>query len=161
MQSTTLKAGQQETVTAFPDDGLGNAGLLKPGSVPVWASSDPTIATVAAAADGLSAVLAGIAPGSATITVDGVSSFADSDGPQVVCFAGRAPSLEGRGGVSVMLTTCENLLPVSSCFSPRCLPRSRRRARSRSTGRPALHRASRGTTSTRESARPHLHPLDA
>lgn len=38
--------------------------------VPVWASSDETVLSVVAAADGLSAVISTVAPGTARITVD-------------------------------------------------------------------------------------------
>ena len=48
-------------------DASGNARQLF--GVPVWASSDETILTVAAAADGMSAVVQTVAPGTARISV--------------------------------------------------------------------------------------------
>jgi len=76
MASTSLAAGQSEVVTATPEDSNGNTALLETGNVPTWESSDITIATVAAASDGLSAKLTGVKAGSCTVTVDGISSFA-------------------------------------------------------------------------------------
>lgn len=52
--------------------------------VPVWASSDETVLTVAAAADGLSALVSSVAPGTARVTVS-----ADADlGAGVIPIAG-------------------------------------------------------------------------
>jgi len=59
-------------------DALGN--VAAPNDVPAWASSDETVASVAAAADGLSAVVTVVgAEGASLITVDSI----DADGTDI------------------------------------------------------------------------------
>lgn len=65
----TLTDSQQATITLSPVDAKGAPASLD--GAPVWASSDETIATVAAATDGLSAVLTSIRPGTCTVTATG------------------------------------------------------------------------------------------
>lgn len=78
LPNTSLTAGQSETVTAIPEDSTGNPGSIAAGSVPTWSSSDSTVASVAPATDGLSALVTAVAAGTVTVTVAGESSFADS-----------------------------------------------------------------------------------
>ena len=64
----TLKANQQVSQTVAYVDSRGNP--VTPGGAPAWASSDPTIVAVVAAADGLSAVASAAGKlGTATVTV--------------------------------------------------------------------------------------------
>ncbi len=65
----TMRDDQQVTLTITPKDKKGKPAQLD--GIPVWASSDETVVTVVAAADGLSAVAAGVAPGSGRVTVTG------------------------------------------------------------------------------------------
>lgn len=69
--STMLTDSQKETLSIAPADKKGFPATLD--GVPVWASSDETIATVDASGDatGLTAVLSGVRPGSCTVTVTG------------------------------------------------------------------------------------------
>jgi hypothetical protein len=73
MQNQNLSPNQTVTVTAAPVDQNGNPGLLNSTTgAPTWGSSNTAIATVAAASNGLSAIVtAGSTPGVATITVSG------------------------------------------------------------------------------------------
>ena len=63
----TLAALWAVVVTAVFEDASG--APRKVVGTPAWASSDTSIATVTPAADGLSASIVGVAPGTATITV--------------------------------------------------------------------------------------------
>jgi hypothetical protein len=61
---------QEVDLSIGPKDREGNPAQLD--GVPTWVSSDPSIVTVTAAADGLSAVAATVGPlGTATVTVTG------------------------------------------------------------------------------------------
>ena len=69
--TTMLTDSQQETLSIQPLDKKGKPAKLD--GVPVWASSDETIATVDASADstGLTAVLTAVSPGDCNVTVSG------------------------------------------------------------------------------------------
>jgi len=71
--------------------------------VPTWASSDDTVLSVAASADGMSAVVDTVAPGTARVTVT-----ADADlGTGVVSVTGVTEDVivaQGVGGVASLLT---------------------------------------------------------
>jgi hypothetical protein len=58
---------QQFTATLAITNAAGGAAAVD--GVPVWASSDETVVSVTAAADGMSAVIPCIAPGTARVTV--------------------------------------------------------------------------------------------
>jgi len=75
MQSTTLVAGQKQHVTANPIDTNGAPGLMlaNPGAFPGPASSDTGVVTVAADTN-LQSTITAVAPGTATVTISGVSS---------------------------------------------------------------------------------------
>jgi glycosyltransferase involved in cell wall biosynthesis len=64
-----LTTGFQSTILASVKTSTGAASTLV--APPNWTSTDPTIVTVTPATDGLSAIIAGIAPGTATVTVTG------------------------------------------------------------------------------------------
>lgn len=71
LTTTAMQTGQQFSMVPMRTDIQGNA---KPFSGrPLWTTSDGTIAAVAAAPDGLSAIVTAVAPGTATITVTGDS----------------------------------------------------------------------------------------
>lgn len=71
--SMTINVIQQVVATAVPVDARGNPGVPTSfSSPPSWSSSDTTVMTVAAAADGLSAVVTAAGKvGSATLSVSG------------------------------------------------------------------------------------------
>lgn len=75
--ATTLNTLQKFTLTATEQDASG--APVPFGSVPVWTSSNEAVATVLAAADGITAVVSSVAIGAATITVtaDGLSASDD------------------------------------------------------------------------------------
>lgn len=69
-QSITMTNSQKATATITPIDAKGQPASVD--GVPVWASSDATILTVTAAADGLSAEVAAVGPlGTAKVSVTG------------------------------------------------------------------------------------------
>lgn len=79
----TMTSTQQLTYTIAPTD---RKGRPAPVENVEWASSNTEVATVTAAADGLSAVVAAVVPGSVTISVT-----ADADmGEGVTSLAGTA-----------------------------------------------------------------------
>ena len=65
----TLTDSQKATLTIQPVDKKGADAALD--GVPVWATSDATVATVEADATGLTAVLTAVRTGSCNITVTG------------------------------------------------------------------------------------------
>lgn len=66
--AATLNTDQHyENVTLSITDSRGRAAAVE--GAPVWASSDETVLTVAAAADGMSASIETVAPGTARVTV--------------------------------------------------------------------------------------------
>jgi hypothetical protein len=65
--SVTLQDTQEVTLTLGLKDSVGNAGIVE--AVPVWSVDDATIASVTPAADGLSAVVAAVGLGAATVSV--------------------------------------------------------------------------------------------
>jgi len=71
LPSVTLTDTQKVTAFANPEDSAGNPGVET--AIPTWASADTTIATVAPASDGLSAVITAVATGSVTINVHGTN----------------------------------------------------------------------------------------
>ena len=62
-----LRDDQQVDLSISPVDKKGKPALVD--GAPVWASSDETVITVSAAADGMSATVVGVAPGSARVSV--------------------------------------------------------------------------------------------
>ncbi len=96
-----MRDDQQATLTISPKDKKGKPALVD--GVPVWASSDETVVTVVPSADGLSAVAAGVAPGSGRIVVtadaDLGSGTVDLTGIlEVTILAGQAASIEVTAG---------------------------------------------------------------
>ena len=82
MGSITLDAGKGATATAAFSDAQGTPQV--PLAPPAWSSSDPTVADVAAAPDGLTAIVTAVAAGSAIITctatnADGVLASGSGD----------------------------------------------------------------------------------
>lgn len=73
--TTTLNTLQKYTLTAQEQDASGASVPF--GSVPVWTSTNEAVATVLAAADGLSAVVSSVGLGIAEIHVsaDGLDAF--------------------------------------------------------------------------------------
>ena len=65
MGSVALTMGQGATASATFTDAQGAHQV--PATPPVWSSSDDAIAGVAAAPDGLTAIITAVAPGGATI----------------------------------------------------------------------------------------------
>lgn len=62
-----MTSTQQATLSLDPRDAKGHPAALD--GVPVWSVADPAVATVTPAADGLSAIVAGVAPGSTQVNV--------------------------------------------------------------------------------------------
>lgn len=81
IEETTMTDSQQETLTIAPVDKKGKPAQLD--GVPVWATSDETVATVDASADptGLNAILSGVAPGSCRVTVTGDADLGSGVSP--------------------------------------------------------------------------------
>lgn len=75
--ASTITNLDQITLTATEVDALGAAVAF--GGVPVWTNSNDAVATVLAAADGITAVVASVAVGTTTVTVsvDGLSATWD------------------------------------------------------------------------------------
>lgn len=73
--TTTLNTLQKYTLTATEQDASG--AVVPFGSVPVWTSTNEAVATVLAAADGITAVVSAVGTGICEITVsaDGLSAF--------------------------------------------------------------------------------------
>jgi hypothetical protein len=69
MTTVKLTTVQQVSIAAVFE--ASNGQPVNVVGTPVWASADPNIATVTPAADGLSAVVASVGPGSTTVTVTG------------------------------------------------------------------------------------------
>lgn len=67
--SKQLNVGATSTATVAYTDAAGQPVTLPAGSVPVWTVDDTTKATATPAADGLTAVIEGVAVGTATVTV--------------------------------------------------------------------------------------------
>ncbi len=65
--SMDMRDDQKVTLTIQIVDKKGKPAVVD--GVPVWASSDETVVTVVAAADGMSAVASGVAPGAARVVV--------------------------------------------------------------------------------------------
>jgi len=82
---------QQVVLTAAFADKKGNAASVD--GAPVWTSSDPSVATVTAAADGLTATVVAVTEGQVTISVD-----ADADlGSGVQSITGTLDVVIGPG----------------------------------------------------------------
>ncbi len=94
-----LRDDQKVSLTIQPIDKKGKPALID--GVPVWASSDETVVTVAASPDGLSAVASGVAPGTGRVVVT-----ADGDlGTGVTDITGTLDfNVTGGGAVSVTIT---------------------------------------------------------
>ncbi len=67
VENMTLRDDQQVGLSIAITDRKGNAAQVD--GVPVWAGSDDTVITVTPAADGMSANVVGVAPGSARVVV--------------------------------------------------------------------------------------------
>jgi hypothetical protein len=97
-----LKDTEQVVLSVVPVDAKGNAAPVD--GAPVWGSSDPAVATVTAAADGLSATVAAVGPlGKTQISVtadadlgEGLESIVGTLEIEVV--AGKAVSLSIKTG---------------------------------------------------------------
>ena len=88
---------QKVLLTIQPMDAKKKPALLD--GVPVWASSDETVVTVVADADGLSAVISGVTPGTARVVVTADADLGSGVTPltgavDVTITAGAAVSLE-------------------------------------------------------------------
>ena len=100
----TLTDSQKAALTIAPVDAKGAPASLD--GAPVWASSDETIVTVAASADGLSAEVSAVRPGAATVTVTGDSLIGDGTTPivgtlDVTVIAGQAVKIDITAGAPV------------------------------------------------------------
>jgi hypothetical protein len=100
-----LKDTEQVVLSVVPVDAKGNAAPVD--GAPAWGSSDPTVATVTPAADGLSATVSAVGPlGKTQISVtadadlgEGVESIVGTLEVEVV--AGKAASLSIKTGTPV------------------------------------------------------------
>lgn len=79
--NVTLTDSQNAVLTIAPVDKKGAPATLD--GVPVWASSDETIATVEADASGLTATLTAVRPGSCSVTVTGDADLGEGTTPIV------------------------------------------------------------------------------
>jgi len=96
---TQAKELQEFTLTAVETSAGGNQ--VVPAAVPVWSTTDATIANVLPAADGLSAlVMTGSVLGTATITCS-VDGFTASDTVTVVAGAAASLSLVASGVIDI------------------------------------------------------------
>lgn len=77
----TLRDDQKELLTIAVTDKKGNPAALD--GVPVWASSDETIAAVEPAEDGMSATVNAVRPGSCKVTVTGDADLGEGVAPLV------------------------------------------------------------------------------
>jgi hypothetical protein len=102
----TFRDDQQVGLTIQPVDAKGKPAPVD--GLPVWASSDETIITVAAAPDGMSAVAAAVAPGVARIAVT-----ADADmGSGVAAITGTLDVTVTPGGaISINILPGEPTVP--------------------------------------------------
>jgi len=100
--SMNLRDDQQVTLTIQPVDKKGAPAPVD--GVPVWASSDATVVAVTPAADGMSAVVVGVAPGTARVVVT-----ADADtGAGVTDLTGTLDfTVTGGSAVSITITAGE------------------------------------------------------
>lgn len=73
MADFTMNVGQKVLATETPN------GTLASGDVPVWSTSDPTIASIAPSTDGTTCEVTGVAPGTITLACNAQSSFADTN----------------------------------------------------------------------------------
>ncbi len=97
-----LKDSEQVVLSVVPVDAKGNAAAVD--GAPVWGSSDPSVATVTPAADGLSATVAAAGPlGKTQISVtadadlgEGVESVVGT--LEIAVVAGKAVSLSIKTG---------------------------------------------------------------
>lgn len=90
-----ITASQKVLATLAIEDGKGNAARVD--GVPQWASSDPNVANVVPAADGLSAEVVAGQTGTAQITVT-----ADADlgaGVETITGIGEIEVISGRASV--------------------------------------------------------------
>lgn len=99
VEKMDLRDDQQVALTIQPVDKKGAPAQVD--GAPVWASSDATILTVTAAADGMSANVAGVAPGLARVVVT-----ADADlGSGTTPLTGTLDfNVTGGGAVSISIT---------------------------------------------------------
>jgi len=100
--SMNLRDDQQVVLTIQPVDKKGAPALVD--GVPVWASSDETVVTVTAAADGMSATAVGVAPGTGrvVVTVDADLGAGVSDLTGTLDF-----TVTGGGAVSLNIVAGE------------------------------------------------------
>jgi hypothetical protein len=97
----TLTDSQQATLTIAPLDKKGKPAQLD--GVPVWASSDETVATVTADATGLTANLVAVTTGDCRITVTGDADLGSGVSPivgtlDVTVTAGQATTIDITAG---------------------------------------------------------------
>ena len=100
MQSASITDTQHFTVTASPVDTAGKPGVLSTPNVPAtWSTSDPTVATVVvdAGADGQTATVSAVAPGTCVITANGTN-------PAGTFFQGFTCSVMGGNAVGWVFT---------------------------------------------------------
>ncbi len=111
---------QQLTATIQPVDAKGQPALVD--GVPVWASSDETIITVAASDDGMSAVVAAVGPlGDAKVSV---TADADLGAGVSAIFGTLDVSITQGQAVGFKITTSD---PVEQGATPTPTPTTRRR----------------------------------
>jgi len=97
LESMLLTDTQEVDLSIAPKDAKGNPAAVE--GAPVWASSDPTILTVEAAADGLSAVAKAVGPlGTAQVSVT-----ADADLGEGVKSISGTMDFEVQAGEAVSL----------------------------------------------------------
>jgi uncharacterized protein YjdB len=94
--SKQLNVGDTDTATVAYTDKAGNAVSLPAGNVPAWTVDDETIATVAPAADGMTAVVTAVAVGTANITV--VAEGDASPGVDTITLSGQVSVVDEASG---------------------------------------------------------------
>ncbi len=97
----TLRDDQKQRLSINPVDAKGKPASLD--GVPTWTSSDETVVTVAAEADGLSAMVTAVLPGTARVVVD-----ADADLGSGVTPLNGFVEYTITGGTAVALTITED-----------------------------------------------------
>lgn len=108
--ATTLKDNQNVSVTLQAKDKAGQPLPFTPATPPVWGSSDTTIVTVVASADGLSATVTTVGNlGNCQVVVD----FTDTDGTPVKGIGDITVTNSGLGSFSLVFgTPTDNTPPV-------------------------------------------------
>ena len=103
MNPVTMLIGQSTTATpTFVD---ANGAVIAPQDVPQYSVDDPSVVSVEPAADGLSALITGIAEGAATLTVTTTNE------------RGNGATVSGTGDISVAPLPPPDVASVAVDFS--------------------------------------------